>query len=73
MCFNRIKIKVSVPLSIDQPPNSNDSVEKQGSSVRKILDQRRQLVMQFFSEKGLFPSSMNWFYFNFNLIWFFLK
>lgn len=44
--------------NIDQPPNSNDSVEKQGSSVRKILDQRRQLVMQFFSEKGLFPSSM---------------
>lgn len=40
----------------DQPPNSANS-EKQGSSVRKILDQRRQLVMQFFADKGLFPSS----------------
>ncbi|KAH9510573.1 protein capicua [Dermatophagoides farinae] len=41
---------------LDQPPNSANS-EKQGSSVRKILDQRRQLVMQFFAEKGLFPST----------------
>ncbi|OTF80687.1 HMG box containing protein, partial [Euroglyphus maynei] len=41
---------------LDQPPDSANS-EKQGSSVRKILDQRRQLVMQFFAEKGLFPST----------------
>ena len=34
---------------------SGDS-EKGNSSLRRILDQRRQLVMQFFNEKGLFPS-----------------
>ncbi|KPM07860.1 hypothetical protein NH340_JMT07556 [Sarcoptes scabiei] len=40
----------------NQPPGSANS-DKQGSSVRKILDQRRQLVMKFFTEKGLFPTT----------------
>lgn len=40
--------------------NSKGGGAHSGSSVRKILDQRRQLVMQFFSEKGLFPTSKLW-------------
>jgi hypothetical protein len=32
--------------------------EKSSSSLRRILDQRRQLVMQFFNDKGLFPSGI---------------
>lgn len=30
----------------------------QFSSLRRILDQRRTLVMQLFEENGLFPSGM---------------
>ena len=32
----------------------------QFSSLRRILDQRRQLVMQLFDEYGLFPSGRSW-------------
>jgi len=39
------------------PATGKDTSEKNFSSLRRILDQRRQLVMQLFQEHGFFPST----------------
>lgn len=39
------------------PATGKESAEKNFSSLRRILDQRRQLVIQLFQEHGSFPST----------------
>lgn len=39
------------------PATGKESAEKNFSSLRRILDQRRQLVIQLFQEHGFFPST----------------
>lgn len=39
------------------PATGKESAEKNFSSLRRILDQRRQLVIQLFTEHGFFPST----------------
>lgn len=48
---------VNSPRSPRTPKTPKDGEKGVHSSLRRILDQRRQLVMQLFQEQGLFPSA----------------
>lgn len=48
--------EVNSPRSPHTPKTPREGSEKVHSSLRRILDQRRQLVMQLFQEHGYFPS-----------------
>lgn len=47
----------SLTLSTPKTPRTPKTPGESGSSFRKILDQRRTLVMQLFDDQGLFPSA----------------
>jgi len=45
------------PRTPQTPATGKETADKNFSSLRRILDQRRQLVMQLFQEHGFFPST----------------
>jgi len=45
------------PRTPQTPATAKEAADKNFSSLRRVLDQRRQLVMQLFHEHGIFPST----------------